>query len=121
MYTVMTPKLIYKRDKNNKRYLNVITVDWTGGVILTGVPAAPIQLGQTFGNARLVAAQISYLIKQLISRKGLSCDSTHIIGFSLGASIAGVVGKGVNTGNEPRCHVARITGESHYLFSTLRE
>lgn len=101
MYTAMRPALLAKRNSTNQKYLNVITVDWTGGVKLSDLP-------QTFGNVRLVAKQTAYLIKKLESRDKLFCSDVHIIGFSLGASLAGLVGKSLKAQN---CAVPRITGE----------
>ena len=50
-------------------------------------------LFQAVANARLVGAQIAYLIQILNHVTGVSTKSVHIIGHSLGAHIAGYAGK----------------------------
>jgi pimeloyl-ACP methyl ester carboxylesterase len=109
MYLAMRPELLARTNANGEKYLNVITVDWTGGVHAS--------LGQSNGNGRLVAIQISYFLKKLESRGKLSCDDVHIIGFSLGASIAGLVGKAGR--KSPRCIIDRITGESYTILYSI--
>ena len=66
---------------------NVILVDWSRG--------ASLPYMQAFGNTRLVGAQIAMLIKFLISTNAGSpdlADRFYIVGFSLGALIAGYAG-----------------------------
>lgn len=66
---------------------NVILVDWSQG--------AKFPYGQAIGNARLVGAQTVELIKFLISSSSGSPGLTkrfYIVGFSLGAHIAGYAG-----------------------------
>ena len=85
---------------------NVILVDWSKGAknkFLTGY-------GQAAGNTRLVGAQTAELIRFLISSTSGSPDLAkrfYIVGFSLGAQVAGYAGsylraKGMRLG--------RITG-----------
>ncbi|CAB4032926.1 pancreatic lipase-related 2-like, partial [Paramuricea clavata] len=107
MYSAMRPELLAKKNSNNQEYLNVITVDWTGGVKVN-------DLQQSFGNARLVSAQISYFLKKLESRGKLSCGDVHIIGFSLGASVAGLAGKRLKAQS---CQIPRITGLDPVLYN----
>ena len=66
---------------------NVILVDWSRGVSFPYMQAS--------GNTRLVEAQIAMLIKFLISTNAGSpdlADRFYIVGFSLGAQIAGYAG-----------------------------
>ena len=103
MYAAMRPVLLTKKNAEKKSYLNVITVDWTRGA--SDDPLAGFL--QSFGNARLVSNQIAYLLKKLDTRGKISCNDIHIIGFSLGASIAGLVGKRLKAQD---CLIPRITG-----------
>jgi dienelactone hydrolase len=117
MYLAMRPELLARTNANGEKYLNVITVDWTGGVRPMTSRYDYASLGQSNGNGRLVAAQISFFLKKLESRGKLSCDDVHIIGFSLGASIAGLVGK--EGRKSPRCIIDRITGESYTILYNI--
>ena len=73
----------------NRDNCNVILVDWSKG-------AKGPNYGQASGNARLVGAQTAELIKFLISSgyaSGSSGSSKfYIVGFSLGAHVAGYAG-----------------------------
>ena len=66
---------------------NVILVDWSRGAF--------IPYSQAAGNTRLVGAQTAELIRFLISSNSGSpalADRLYIVGFSLGAQIAGYAG-----------------------------
>ena len=66
---------------------NVILVDWSRG--------ATFPYSQAAGNTRLVGAQTAELIRFLIistSGSPVSADRFYIVGFSLGAEIAGYAG-----------------------------
>ncbi|XP_078656778.1 endothelial lipase-like isoform X1 [Branchiostoma floridae x Branchiostoma belcheri] len=63
---------------------NVIVVDWMKGAMAT--------YSQAVGNTRLVGAEVANLIKWLMDKTGNPLDSFHIIGFSLGAQVAGYAG-----------------------------
>ncbi|KAL3269417.1 hypothetical protein HHI36_008487 [Cryptolaemus montrouzieri] len=82
-----------------KKY-NIIIVDWE---YLSKVPCYPT----AFMNTWHVAQCTSILIVSLIS-KGISMKNIHIVGFSLGAHIAGFAGEqlGKTLGMKP----SRITG-----------
>ena len=75
--------------------VNVITVDWTAlssglnypGIALNNVPAAGDYVG----------AFIDYLIEE-----GTPISSFHLIGWSLGAHVAGNAGEAVTAGLLPR-------------------
>ena len=67
---------------------NVIPVDWSGG--------SRTKRGQATGNTRLVGAQIAELIRFLISSNSGSskwAERFYIVGFSLGAQVAGYAGR----------------------------
>lgn len=77
----------------NRENCNVILVDWS-----KGAKGPEYNYGQASGNARLVGAQTAELIKFLISNaKGSSGSNKlgkkfYIVGFSLGAHVAGYAG-----------------------------
>lgn len=77
--------------------VNIICVDWTNGAALPNYVKAS-------ANTRLVGKQLSILLRGLVERNGLLLRNTHLIGFSLGAHIAGFTG--ADLGN-----LSRITGE----------
>ena len=82
---------------------NVIFVDWFNGATLLYAQAA--------GNTRLVGVQIAVLIEFIISTYRVSPDVTdrfYIIGFSLGAQIAGHAGRHLRENNMV---LGRITGK----------
>ncbi|XP_072386685.1 uncharacterized protein [Diabrotica undecimpunctata] len=76
--------------------VNIICVDWSNGAALPNYVKAS-------ANTRLVGKQLSLLLRGLVEKNGLSLKKTHIIGFSLGAHIAGFAGS--DLGN-----LSRITG-----------
>ena len=78
---------------------NVIGVYWGGGARVGYFTAA--------GNTRLVGAQIAHLVKRLRAKYQLCCSNVHVIGYSLGAHIAGYAGRRLRLAG---CPIARITG-----------
>ncbi|KAI4462145.1 lipase [Holotrichia oblita] len=76
--------------------VNVICVDWANGAILPNYVKAS-------ANTRLVGKQLSIFLKGLIDNIRLSVRKMHLIGFSLGAHVAGFAG--AELGN-----LSRITG-----------
>jgi len=100
---------------------NVILVDWSKGAkwqenqdnqgkLLSGVLQLPELYRQAAGNTRLVGAQIAELIRFLISSNSGSSDWAHqfyIVGFSLGAHVAGYAGRNLK---ESGMVLGRITG-----------
>ncbi len=66
-----------------KERTNVLVVDWGKGALsfVTG------------GNSRLVGAQVAYLLKKIFQQSSIVDKNVHIIGFSLGAHVAGFAGK----------------------------
>ena len=92
----------------NRTDSNVILVDWSRGARDGG---SLLEFPQAAGNAQLVGAQTAELIKFLIANAPGSSGSKslgerfYIVGFSLGAHVAGYAGNGgINLG--------RITGNS---------
>lgn len=77
---------------------NVICVDWANGAVLPNYVKAT-------ANTRLVGKQVSMLLKGLVENNKLMLRKTHLVGFSLGAHVAGFAG--AELGN-----LSRITGKS---------
>lgn len=85
-----------------KEDCNVILVDWSKG--------ARFPYGRASGNTRLVGAQTAELIRFLISSSSGSTGFAkrfYIVGFSLGAVIAGYTGSNLK---ERGMKLGRITG-----------
>ena len=59
-------------------------------------------------NTRLVGKQVSVLINTINDNIGNINNNTHLVGFSLGAHVAGFVGKEVK-------NLSRITGTANPL------
>ena len=81
--------------------MNVITVDWYGGAKSPNYP-------QVVGNTRLVGVQLAEMIKFLMNITLNSAGSYYIVGFSLGAHIAGYAGRNLKQSGH---NLGRITGE----------
>ncbi|XP_059170483.1 lipase member I-like [Physella acuta] len=79
----------------NKGDLNVVVVDWSGG-------ASSLIYHQSVANTRVVGAVLALLLQEMIAL-GARPSQFHLIGFSLGAHVAGYTGQIVSG-------VARITG-----------
>ncbi|XP_045475370.1 uncharacterized protein LOC123681176 [Harmonia axyridis] len=76
--------------------INVICVDWENGATLPNYVKAT-------ANTRLVGKQLAMLLQGLVKHNGLSLRNTHLIGFSLGAHVAGFAGAEIG-------NLSRITG-----------
>lgn len=76
--------------------VNVIVVDWENGAALPNYV-------QAAANTQLVGKQLARLAQLLNSEHGHSASDYHLIGFSLGAHIAGFAGAELR-------NVSRITG-----------
>lgn len=84
--------------------VNVIVVDWEKGATLPNYVHAA-------GNTRLVGHKTASLIKLINAKFGLTGNSYHLIGFSLGAHVAGFAGMEIrNVTNLSRMWINRITG-----------
>lgn len=70
--------------------VNVIVVDWKDGNSLS--------YEQSANNGRVVGAVTANLIKVLVAQKGAKASDFHLIGFSLGAQIAGYAGERIKVG-----------------------
>ncbi|KAJ8960020.1 hypothetical protein NQ318_009456 [Aromia moschata] len=84
--------------------VNIICVDWSNGASLPNYVKAS-------ANTRLVGKQLSLLLRGLVEKNGLSMRNTHLIGFSLGAHIAGFAG--ADLGN-----LSRITAYRSSIHDT---
>lgn len=104
--TVLNGSFSESSDKNWVRDLtnallakgDVIVIDWGKG-------ATSFVAG---GNARLVGAQVAYLLKYILRRSIISQENIHMIGFSLGAHVAGYTGRRLI---EDGYKLGRITGK----------
>ena len=89
---------------------NVICVDWANGATDPNYVRAAV-------NTRLVGAQLALLIESLSRHFKTNINSlTHIVGFSLGAHVAGFAGTQLK-------NLSRITGNvifsGHFKRSSL--
>ena len=75
---------------------NLICVDWEGGAVIPNYVRAA-------ANTRLVGKQLSMLLAGLNKHMGLPIHTVHVIGFSLGAHVAGFAGAELK-------NLSRITG-----------
>ena len=102
-----------KDDLLQRTDCNVILVDWSKGAKKGG---SPLEYPQASGNAQLVGAQTAELIKFLISNAPGSSGSKnlgkrfYIVGFSLGAHIAGYAGSHLKANGG--INLGRITGNA---------
>lgn len=78
---------------------NIFSVNWVNGA------KGPNYL-RAVANAELVARQVSRLIVEMIAM-GASPHDIHIIGFSLGAQVAGIAGAAIQ---REGFKIGRITG-----------
>ena len=88
---------------------NVILVDWSGG--------SKTEYEQAAGNTRLVGVQIAELIRFLISSNSGSsswAERFYIVGFSLGAQIAGYAGRHLKAEGMT---LGRITGKNLIIIT----
>jgi hypothetical protein len=76
--------------------VNVICVDWENGANLPNYVRAAV-------NARLVGRQVALLVNAINSITGSKNADFHLIGFSLGAHVAGFAGSELH-------NLSRITG-----------
>ena len=81
--------------------MNVICVDWSAGAADPNYVRAAV-------NTRLVGRQVALLIKSINESFGQNINSrTHIVGFSLGAHVAGFTGSHLKGNGKT---LSRITG-----------
>lgn len=79
--------------------VNVVLVDWRKGAL--------VDYDNAVGNTRMVGAQLQKLMCHLIRHHGAKARDFHLIGFSLGAHVAGFAGKRMN---KKRRTIGRISG-----------
>lgn len=82
----------------------MICVDWEAGALIPNYVRA-------VANTRLVGKQLAMLIRGLTER-GLTLDKVHLIGFSLGAHVAGFAGAEIK-------NISRITGRLTCTYTRL--
>jgi len=81
--------------------LNIIYVEWRRG--------ATFPIRKAAGNARLIGAQIFYLVKEgLMKYAGIDPEDVHCIGYDIGAHVCGFAGKRLARLNRKRL-MGRIT------------
>jgi len=64
----------------------VIMTDWAKGAAIPRYVAAAI-------NTQVVGRQIAVLVNRLKTSRGINPDNVHLLGYSLGAQVAGFAGK----------------------------
>lgn len=86
---------------------NVICVDWESGAIIPNYVRAA-------ANTRLVGKQLAMLVRGLSENVGLRFQDVHLIGFSLGAHVAGFAGAELK-------NISRITGRPLFIIFYVRD
>lgn len=82
-----------------KENVNVILVNWVKG--------AKVQYDQAVANTRMIGAQIHNLLMYLVDNHQADPRNFHLIGFSLGAHVAGFAGKQMR---KAKNKIGRISG-----------
>lgn len=85
----------------------MICVDWEAGALIPNYVRAA-------ANTRLVGKQLSMLLEGLNRHLGLPFHNVHVIGFSLGAHVAGFAGAELK-------NLSRITGKYGEVFRVVVE
>lgn len=80
----------------------LVSVDWSKG-------ASGLLYPKNVANCQLTGREIGYLLYRLNSERGLDLGKVHLIGFSLGAHIAGLAGRW--TKQQYGLTVGRVTGK----------
>ena len=92
-----------------KEDVNLIIVDWLSG--------AKSIYNQAAGNTEIVGVKLAKLLEFLVTNREAHPESFHLIGFSLGAHVAGHCGKAMR---ESGFSIGSITGKSvDSIFRTL--
>lgn len=81
----------------------MICVDWENGAALPNYV-------QAAANARLVGKQVAHLISSMNTLLGTNNSHFHLLGFSLGAHVAGFAGDELQ-------NISRITGKNLCFYS----
>ncbi|XP_015790500.2 pancreatic lipase-related protein 2 [Tetranychus urticae] len=82
------------------QYETVVSVDWRNGADADSYPQSAV-------NTAIVGRETGYLIKLLLDKREIEPDQVYLIGFSLGAHVAGAAGRWLS--NKYSSKVARIT------------
>lgn len=90
-------KFLFAAFINNDNTLAVIAVDWS--------LVANMDYTTAFNAVPFVADDIISLINGLVEGLKLNRELVHLVGFDVGAHIAGIVSR------DPRGNVMKITGE----------
>jgi len=98
----MLEKCLIRQDITLQEECNVICVDWEAGAVIPNYVRAA-------ANTRLVGKQLSMLLDGLNKHMGLPFHNIHVIGFSLGAHVAGFAGAELK-------NLSRITGKCEGRF-----
>lgn len=88
--------------------INVVIVAWYNG--------SHVGYSKAAANCRLVGAQIAHLVEALHKEVGLAPSLVHVVGYSLGAHVAGYAGSTLKTKGY---RIARITGK--FKIPSLRK
>lgn len=86
---------------------NIVCVDWENGATLPNYVKAA-------ANTRLVGKQLAMLLRGLEKHVGLPREKMHLIGFSLGAHVAGFAGAELK-------NISRITGNFIIFFMSYSQ
>ena len=85
--------------------INVIFIDWEKG-------AAGPSYAVAAANTQLIGRQLALLLMDIITLS-TKPESIHIVGFSLGAHIAGFAGRAIQ---QRGFKIGRITGKSNLIL-----
>jgi pimeloyl-ACP methyl ester carboxylesterase len=86
---------------SNSQKQAVIVTDWKSGAASPLYNIAAV-------NTQVVGRQVALLVNQIRAARGISTDNVHLLGFSLGAQVAGFAGKWSQS--EYSWYFGRITG-----------
>lgn len=92
---------------------NVILVNWAK---LAGLPWYVTAVR----NTRIVGPQVARLVEWLAARGAVSLPDLHVIGFSLGAEIAGFMGKALSPRKVSTRHCPPFSPLFNYSFKNCR-
>jgi hypothetical protein len=101
-FTIYYEMCLIRQDITLQEECNLICVDWEAGAVIPKYVRA-------VANTRLVGKQLSKLLDGLNKHLGLPFNNIHVIGFSLGAHVAGFAGAELK-------NLSRITGRYEVRF-----
>lgn len=105
-WVIDSDSLMYVQLRNAlfNRYDTIVAVDWRRGASVDSYP-------QSVVNTALVGRETGQLIKLLSNYRDISPDQIYIIGFSLGAHVAGAAGRWL--ADKLGAKAGRITGKNN--------